>query len=255
MSKPIKEHITNNIDKAKGEGKLRSENIRSIITDAASLTASEIKEGTERMRTIVKDAITAAIADVKDTSSEIPEKVTTSIEHAIEESTRYRKEAIESLQAKMHEIQAQIDERQHQLDRDIEETIVDVKATEVDESSKLNDAIDTAVKNVKERDAVTSLKQQYLDLKFQLANLDAKLASRYGNRYSEVKQQLENVKTLYDRAKAEAEASGVTPVQAKQTEIERKLSRFASAAAIAEHEIVKYIQEIWKNKGFDTNHK
>jgi hypothetical protein len=255
MSKPIKEHLTENIDKAKGEGKLRSENIRGIVADAASLTAAEIKEGAERMRTIVKDAITSALADVKDTSSEIPEKVTHSIENAIEESTRYRKEAIASLQAKMQEIQAQIDERQRQLDMDIEDTIVDVKATEVDDSSKLNAAIDKAVNNVKEREETTSLKQQYLSLKFQLANLDAKLAERYGNRYSEVKQQLENVKTLYDKAKAEAEASGVTPIQSKQTEIERKLSRFASAAVIAEHEIVKYLQEIWKNKGFDSKHK
>jgi hypothetical protein len=255
MSKPIKEHITENIDKAKGEGKLRSENIRSIVTDAASLTVAEIKEGAERMRTIVKDAITSALADVKDTSSEIPERVTHSIENAIDESTRYRKEAIANLQAKMHEIQAQIDERQRQLDLDIEDTIVDIKANEVDESSKLNDAIDKAVKNIKERDISASLKQQYLDLKFQLANLDAKLSARYGDRYSEVKQQLEKVKTLYDKTKSEAEASGVTPIQAKQTEIERKISKFAASAVIAEQEIVKYLQELWKHKGFDSKHK
>lgn len=255
MSKPIKERLTDNIDKAKGEGKLRSDNIRSIVTDAASLTASEIKEGAQRMRTIVKDAVTSALADIKDTGSEIPEKVTHSIEHALEESTRYRKEAIASLQAKMHEIQAQIDERQHQLDRDLDETIVDIKANEVNESSKLSEAIDKAVTNVKERDESASLKQQYLDLKFQLANLDAKLAERYGDRYSEVKQQLEKVKVLYDNAKSEAEASGTTPIQAKQSEIERKISKFAASAVIAEQEIVKYLQELWKNKGFDSNHK
>jgi hypothetical protein len=255
MSKPIKERITNNIDRAKDEGKLRSENIRSIVTDAASLTASEIKEGAERMRTLVKDAMTSALADIKDTGSEIPEKVTHSIENAIEESTRYRKEAIANLQAKMHEIQAQIDERQHQLDRDLDDTIVDIKANEVDYSSKLNETLDKAVTNVKERDESASLKQQYLDLKFQLANLDAKLAARYGDRYSEVKQQLEKVKVLYDNAKSEAEARGITPVQAKQSEIERKISKFAASAVIAEQEIVKYLQDLWKNKGFDSKHK
>jgi vacuolar-type H+-ATPase subunit H len=255
MSKPIKERITDNIDKAKGEGKLRSENIRSIVTDAAALTATEIKEGAERMRTIVKDAVTSAMADIKDTGSELPEKVTHSIEHALEESTRYRKEAIASLQTKIHEIQAQIDERQRQMDRDLDETIVDIKTNEVDESSKLNEAIDNAVNNVKEREETTSLKQQYLDLKFQLANLDAKLAARYGDRYSEVKQQLEKVKLLYDNAKAEAEASGVTPIEAKRSEIERKISKFAASAVIAEQEIVKYMQDLWKNKGFDSKHK
>lgn len=255
MSKPIKEHLTENIDKVKDEGKIRSENIRSIITDAASLTAAEIKEGTQKMRTLVKDAVSAAIAELKDTGSEIPEKVTTSIESAIEESTRYRKEAIASLQAKMHDIQAQIEERQRQLDMDIEDTIIDIKATEVGEADRVNVALDRAVNNVKEREESASLKQQYLDLKFQLANLDAKLAERYGDRYMEVKQQLENVKTLYEKAKAEAKASGVTPLQLKQLEIERKLSRFASAAAIAEHEIVQYLQDLWKNKGFDSKHK
>lgn len=255
MSKPIKERITDNIDKAKGEGKLRSENIRSIVTDAASLTATEIKEGAERMRTIVKDAVSSAMADIKDTGSEIPEKVTHSLEHALEESTRYRKEAIASLQAKIHEIQAQIDERQRQMERDLDETIVDIKTNEVDESSKLNEAIDNAVNNVKEREESTSLKQQYLDLKFQLANLDAKLAVRYGDRYSEVKQQLEKVKVLYDRAKSEAEASGVTPIEAKRSEIERKISKFAASAVIAEQEIVKYMQDLWRNKGFDSKHK
>lgn len=255
MSKPIKEHLNDNLGKAKEEGKLRTENIKSIITDAASLTAAEIKEGTDRMRKLVKEALTSALNDTKDKAAEIPEKVTSSLEDALEESTRVRQEAIASLQAKMHEIQEQIEERQRQMDRDIDETIVDIKATEVDKTPKLNEAIDRAVSNVKERQVTTSLKQQYLDLKFQLANLDAKLAERYGDRYSEVKQQLENVKTIYEKTKAEAKAKGVTPVEAKQTEIERKLSKFASAAAIAEHEIVKYVQELWKNKGFDSKHK
>ncbi len=255
MSKPIKEHLTENLDRAKDEGKLRSGNIRDIITDAAALTAAEIKEGTGRMRTIVKDAITSALAEIEDTGSKIPDRVTHSIENALEESTRYRKEAIASLQTKMYEIQAQIDERQRQLDKDIDDTIVDIKANEVDESKQLNEAIDTAVDNVKERDESTSLKQQYLALKFQLANLDAKLAARYGDRYSEVKQQLEKVKTLYDKTKSEAEASGMTPIQAKQLEIERKIGKFAASAVIAEQEIVKYLQELWKNKGFDSKHK
>ena len=137
-----------------------------------------------------------------------------------------------------------------------EETIVDVQATEVeDKSGKLSTAIDKVLTNVKEREVSASLKQQYLDLKFQLANLDAKLATQYGDRYSEVKHQLDRVKTVYDNAKAEAEASGVTPVQSKQTEIERKLSKFASSAVIVEHEIVKYLQELWKNKGFDSHRK
>lgn len=255
MSKPIKDRMTDNLEQAKEEGKLRSENIRGLLSDAASLTVSELKEGTEQMRSILKDAISAVIAELKDTGSEIPEKVTASIESAIEESTRYRQEAISSLQAKMHEIQIQVDEKQRQLDRDFNDTIIDIKATELDESKNLDAAIDTAVNNVKERKESEFLKQQYLNLKFELAHLDAKLMARYGDRYTEVKQQLDHIKTLYDRTKGEAQTSGITPVQSKQTEIERKLSKFASAVVITEQEIVHYLQELWKNKGFDPHHK
>jgi hypothetical protein len=252
MSKPIKDKINENLGQAKEEGKLRSENIRGILTDAATQTVSELKEGTGQMRTILKQAAIAAMAELKGTGSEISEKVTTSLEGAIEESTRYRQEAIASLQAKAQEIQAQIDRRQRQLDMDLQDTIVDIKATEIEDDSHLHAAIDTAVNNVKERKESEVLKQQYLNLKFQLANLDAQLAAKYGNRYAEVKQQLDKVKALYEQTKTEAEASGVTPLQSKQTEIERKLSKFASAVAITEHEVKQYLQELWKNKGFDS---
>ena len=255
MSRPINERIADNLEKVKGEGKLRSANIREVLNDAASLTVSELKEGSRQMRTVLKEAIATIVADLKDTSSEIPAKVTDSIEGAIEDSTRYSQEAIASLQTKIHEIQHQIDERQREIDLDLQDTLVDIKATEVDRSSQLNSAIDKAVSNVKERRESELLKQQYLNLKFQLANLDTKLSARYGERYNDVKHQLDRIKTIYDREKVEAEASGVTPVQAKQTEIERKLSKFASAVAITEHEIKQYLQELWKNKGFDSHPK
>lgn len=255
MSKPIKDRLTENIAQVKEEGKLRSENIRGLLSDAANLTVSELKEGTEQMRAILKNAISAAMTELKDTGNEIPEKITASIEGAIEESTRYRTEAIASLQNKIHEIQAQIDEKQRQLDMDFQDTIIDIKATEIDDTSHLHSVIDDAVSNVKKRKEVELLKQQYLNLKFQLANLDTKLAAQYGDRYTEIKQQLEHVKTLYEKARSEAEASGVTPLQSKQIEIERKLSKFASAVAITEQEIKQYLQELWKNKGFDSRGK
>jgi hypothetical protein len=255
MSKPINKRIADNLEQVKGEGKLRSDNIREVLNDAASLTVSELKEGSRQMRTILKEAIATIAADLKNTSSEIPEKVTNSIEGVIEDSTRYSQEAIASLQAKIHEIQHQIDERQREIDPDLHDTLVDIKATDIDKSSQLSSAIDKAVNNVKERREAELLKQQYLNLKFQLANLDTKLSARYGDRYTDVKHQLDNIKTIYDRAKVEAEASGVTPVRAKQTEVERKLSKFASAVAITEHEIKQYLQELWKNKGFDSHPK
>jgi hypothetical protein len=255
MSKQIKDRITDNLEQVKDESKLRSDHIRGHLSDAASLTVAELKEGTAQMRSILKDALAAVIAELKDTGSEIPDKITSSIENAIEESTRYRQQAIAGLQTKLHDIQTQIDQKQRQLDMDFNDTIVDIKATEIEDDSQINAAIDTAINNVKERQVSEMLKQQYLDLKFQLTNLDSRLAARYGDRYAEVKQQLDNIKTLYERSKTEAEVSGVTHIQAKQTQIERKLIKFAAAVAITEQEIVQYLKVLWENKGFDPDRK
>lgn len=263
MSQPIIDRINDNIDRVKDEGQLRSENIRGLLSDVATLTASELKEGTEQMRSILTDAISAVMTEIKDAGSEIPDRIITLVENAIEESTRYRQEAIASLQIKMYDVQAQIDEKQRQLNIDLDDTIFDIKATEVNDS-KPDDSgfsmtilkeIDTAVNSVKKRREAEFLKQQYLNLQFELARLDTKLMDRYGDRYGEVKQQLDGVKVLYDRVKGEAETTGVTPIQSKQTEIERKLSKFAAAVAITEHEIVEYLQQLWKDKGFNSQHK
>ena len=253
MSKPVKDRIADNLDRAKDEGKLRSENIRGLISDATSLTVLELKEGTEQMRSILKNAIFAVIAELKDTSSEIPAKIMTSIEGAVEESTRYRQEAISSLQTKMHDIQAQIEEKQRQIDLDLDDTIVDIKANDINDSRNLDSVIDAAVNNVKQRKESEFIKQQYLNLKFELAHLDKKLLEQYGERYVEVKQQLDSIKGLYDQAKGEAETSGITPIQSKQTEIERQISKFASAIVITEREIVEYLRQLWKNKSFDSH--
>ena len=40
MSKPVKDRINDNLDRVKDEGKLRSENIRGLLSEAASLTVS-----------------------------------------------------------------------------------------------------------------------------------------------------------------------------------------------------------------------
>ena len=253
MSNQVKEKITTNLEKAKGEGKIRAEHIREIVKDAVLQTVAELKEGTGEIRLIVKDAISTVIADLKGSGKEIPEKIAASIEGAIEGSTYQRQQAIAQHQAKLLELEAQVDEQQQQLDREISGILTDIKVRESTDSIDVDsEAINIAVNTVQERQESGMFQEQYLKFKSRLVNLDRELETRYGDRYEEVKQQWEKAKTWYDQKKSEAEASGTAPLQQKQTEIENNLGELGSVAARKEQEVKQQLQELWENKGFDS---
>jgi hypothetical protein len=255
MSNPVKEKITTNLEKAKGEGKIRAEHIREIVKDAVLQTVAELKEGTDEIRLIVKDAISTVIADLKGGEKEISEKITASIEGAIEGSTHQRQQAIAQQRSKLLELQTQLDDRQKELDREIGGVLIDIKASELSDSTDTNsEAINSAIDAVQERHEFGMLREQYLKLKSRLASIDKKLEIRYGDRYDEVKQQWENAKTWYSQKKIEADASGTIPLQQKQTEIERNVGEFGSAIARKEQEVKQQLQEIWEDKGFGPKH-
>jgi hypothetical protein len=250
MSNPVKEKISTNLQKAKGEGRLRAENIREIVKDAVSQTTTELKAGTGEIGVMVKDAIASVIANIRENGKETTEKITASIEGAIEGSTFQRQQAIAQQRSKLLKLQEQIDEQQQQLDREISGALIDIKSSDdIDDDSE---AINSAVTKVQERQEFGILQEQYLKLKSQLASLDQKLAARYGDRYEEVKQQLENAKTWYSQKKTEAEASGTIPLLQKQTEVENNLGDFGSIVARKEQEVKQHLQEFWQNKGFST---
>jgi len=248
MSNPVKEKITTNLEKAKGEGKIRSEHIREIVKDAVVQTVAELKDGSNEIRLIVKDAISTVISDLKGSGKESTEKITASIEGAIAGSTYQRQQAIAQRQAKLSEIQALLDQEQLELDREISDVLIDVKAAEstdfVDDDTE---AINMAVNTVQERHESGILQEKYQKIKAQLAGLDRKLAVRYGDRYTEVKQQWEQAKTWYDQKRTEAEASKTLPLQEKQAEIEHNFGDFGATVARKEQEIKQRVQKLWGN--------
>jgi 7-cyano-7-deazaguanine synthase in queuosine biosynthesis len=248
MSNPVKEKITTNLEKAKGEGKIRSENIREIVKDAVAQTVAELKEGSNEIRLIVKDAISTVISDLKGSGKETTEKITASIEGAITGSTYQRQQAIAQRQAKLLEIQALLDQEQLELDQEISDVLIDIKAAEsTDFADNDPEAISTAVNTVKERHESGILEKQYHKIKSQLAGLDQKLAIRYGDRYTEVKQQWEQAKTWYDQKRTEAEASKTIPLHEKQAEIEHNFGDFGATVARKEQEIKHQVQKLWGN--------
>jgi hypothetical protein len=61
MSNPLKTQITEDLQKAKEEGKLRSERIREIVKSAVYQASSEVKEGSGEIRVLVKEAVSIVI--------------------------------------------------------------------------------------------------------------------------------------------------------------------------------------------------
>lgn len=249
MPNPVREKITTNLTKAKGEGKIRAEHIREIVKDAVGQTVAELKEGSGEIASIVRDAISTVIADLKGSGKHTTEEITASIEGAIEGSTYHRQQALNQRRAKLSEIQSQLDWQQEQLDRESSEILINIKDSEStnlidDDSAAINLAVDT----VQAHQESGILQEQYLKLKAQLATLDIKLAVRYGDRYNEIKQQWENAKAWYGQQKTEAEASDVTPLQQKVTDIETNIGGLGSAAARKEREVKQHLQDLWESR-------
>jgi hypothetical protein len=246
MSNLVKGKIKTNLDKAKSQGNIRSEHIREIVTDAVAQTVAELKEGSGEIGLIVKDAISTVIADLQGSGKENSEKITASVEGAIVGSTRQRQQEIAERRVRLLAIQTQLDQQQEELDRQSSAIMMDIKAVELPDSN--SEDINLAINIYQEQHELGIFQEQYIKLKSQLANLDQKLADRYGDRYQEIKQQWEKAKTWYDQKKVEAEASGVISLQQKQVEIENNMGEFGSVVARKEEQIKDGLKEIWKSK-------
>lgn len=64
MSEPVKENITVDFQKAKSEGKMRTERIQGIVRDAFSQILTEVKEGSGEIKVIVKDTLSENLKQV-----------------------------------------------------------------------------------------------------------------------------------------------------------------------------------------------
>jgi hypothetical protein len=248
MPNLVKEKITTNLDKAKSQGKIRAENIREIVKDAVVQTVAELKEGSGEIGLIVKEAISTAISDLRGSGKEKSENITASIEGAIAGSTLQRQQAIAERRERLLAIQTQLDQQQQELDRESSAIMMDIKAVELPDINP--EEISLAVNTYQERRELGIFQEQYVNLKSQLAGLDEKLLSRYGDRYEEIKQQWEKVKTWYDQKKVESETTGVIPLQKKQAEIEKTLGGLGSVVARKEEEIKQNLTEIWQGQDF-----
>lgn len=244
MSDSIKTRITADIEKAKAEGKLRSERVREIVKIAVSQAISELREGSSEIRAIIKDAVATVIENLKETGGEIKEEVTASIEGAIDALGNEKRQSIAKNQQELKKLQAQIEAQETELQFQIDIVLTDIEETEKDSPSSTKAVIESALKTIKESEEVALLRKRYAQLQAQLAIINANLSARYGERYEEVKIHLDDAKNWYEQAHPKADELG-DKLKDKRTEFENKLAEAGTALARKEQRIRQLLRELW----------
>ncbi len=257
----MKARIQADLDKAKTEGKLRSERIRDILREAVSQAVGELKEGTGELRLLVKDAVGTVVETVRDQGVDAKDEIQASIEGAVEGVSDARRAAIAQIEGQVDELQSKIDAEESQMQEDVDIVLADIHETAQQDPSDINSAVTQAVDAVRNSPEASLLRKRYAQLRAQLeilrANLDAEGSGEEGMRYENIKRYLDKAKAWYDRAyqqgtKVEIDhASRADSIRAndyiaqQQADVEQKMSDAGRAAAQRERQIKQRLQELW----------
>lgn len=248
MSKSFKEQISTDLEKAKEEGKLRSDRIREIVKAAVTSAASELQEGSGEIRSLVRDAVTTVIQSLRDRGTEAKEEITASIEGAIEGISEKRRQTIAQSEVEVQKLQSQIDSQEKELQDEIDHALNDIETTSNGASDNLKAAINSSVSNIRDSEEVALLRKRYAQLQTQLAIVKANLTTRYGERYDEARKHLDDAKIWYaetmKRAENEPDA-GQNRLQEKQAEVEAKMSQAGTALARKERQVRQLLKDLW----------
>lgn len=215
----IKQQITSELEEAKATGQLRSGRIREIVQSAVSQVTSEFKAGSNDIRSIVKDAVSAVSESLKERGGEIKEEVTATIEGAIEGIGSLRRKSIAKTQLEVKQLQDKVDTQEEELQQEITRLLSGIEEDVKDTPPKLKASIEAAVNAIKNSEEAALLQKRYAQLQAQTAILKANLAARYGGRYEEVKEYLDEAKSWYNRTHTKTEAA----VEQAEQKLEERL--------------------------------
>lgn len=244
MSSSIKDRISTDLERAKSEGSLRTERIRSIVRDAIRQSSTELRAGTSEIRLIAKDAISAVLAVIGDRSQDVKDEISASVEGIVEGVRSRQQETIAQTQTQIDQLQAQVETEEQQLENDVNAALTEIQTTADQTPTDLKTRIYEAVDSLRERDEYEWLQQQADRLRLQLNQLDQQISERYGDRYDEVKRQFEGAKNWYETKRTEVEATGVNPVEQKQEQAQHRLSNVGAAVARKEEQIKLLLKEL-----------
>ncbi len=241
MATVVKERIAEDFQKAKAEGSLRTERIREIVKLAVSQAVGEIKAGSGEIRAIAKDAIAAVIELVKEKGQEATAEITASVEGVIDGIRDSRQAEIAKTQAQMTELQTELDTQTQQLEAEVDGALVAIESEAKQSASDFKILLEKIIRTIRDSKQFAVAKEQYEKVKTQLAVLDEQLAERYGDRYEQVKQQLEKyweaVKVWYEQRRTEVETGATDPVQRSQSDFNSKFADAGTFVARKEQEI------------------
>ncbi|HEY9878907.1 MAG TPA: hypothetical protein V6D29_10655 [Leptolyngbyaceae cyanobacterium] len=247
QTQTLKDKIAVDLEKARSEGELRTERIRSIFKQAVAESLREVKAGSGEVRHIAREALVTAFQHLKGSAANAQADIAASIEGTVEGIITPRQDAIASTQDQIKQLQGQIDQAEAALQADVETALTEIETTSQDTSTGTYPWIEKTTRAIRDTEGFDTLMAQYAKLRTQLAVLDANLASRYGERYDEVKSHLDQAKVWYGEARARSEAKGITPVQETQTDVEAKLNDLGAAAARKERQIKARLRDLWES--------
>ncbi|HEY9625071.1 MAG TPA: histidine kinase, partial [Crinalium sp.] len=154
---------------------------------------------------------------------------------------------IAQAEAEVQQLQSRIDTQERDLQDQIDSTLSDLETTQGSTANGLNEAIANAVITVRDSEEVSLLRRRYAQLQAQLAILKANMTARYGERYDDVKQYLDDAKNWYQEAQqraAEHADDGPSLVEQKQADIERKMNEAGTALARKERQVRQLLKEL-----------
>lgn len=247
MATDIKEQIAADLEKAKQEGSLRSDRIREIVKSAVAQAVNELKGGSGEIRTIAKDAIAAVIDLVKERGHEAKSEMMASVEGVVDGIRESRQNAMSNTQSQMDQLQTELDVQVQQLEADVDGALVAIEAEAKQSNSDVKTLLEKVVDSVRDTKQFAVVQDQYAKLRDQLAVLDERLAEKYGDRYDQVKHQLEKyrdtAKVWYEKNRTEVEAGKVDPVEKTQVGLGEKFAQAGSFVAKKEQEIKSKIKD------------
>ncbi|MEC4984097.1 MAG: histidine kinase [Oscillatoria sp. PMC 1076.18] len=246
MPNSIKERVTEDLNKAKSEGKLRSENIREIVKNAVSEAIAELKEGSGEIRILVKDAVSSVIDNLQSKGKEAKEEITASIEGAIEAASSKRREALSQTQQQVEQLELQMEKEEQELEAEVNSYLLDIQDSSQDQNSEVKTNLDSAIATVKDSEEVALMQKRYAQLKAQLAIIRANLAARYGERYPEVQKYLDEAKNWYNQTENKPEVVAEN-VKQKRVEFESKLGEAGTALAQKEQRVKQILKDLWNS--------
>ncbi|MBE9039568.1 histidine kinase [Oscillatoriales cyanobacterium LEGE 11467] len=246
MSNSLKKQIVEDLQKVKEEGSSRRDRIREIVRSAISQSASEFKEGSKEIRTIVREAVSTTIDTVQSKGDEAKEDVEGAIEGAIEAVGESKRKSIAAAQSQVKQLQNRLETEERELQEEVEDVLGELQETAKDKSSSFKAAVESAVEKIKDSEEAALMQKRYAQVKAKLAILQANLSARYGERFEEVKEHLDEAKFWYERSRSE-ERSEDSMVREKQANFESKLGEVGSAIGKKERKLRQLLKELWRS--------